>query len=244
MRHALVALGGLLVLTGASLAGASEIRGDYIEARTADVYTGPCFSNSEVFITGDQAVVAWKVARGSWAGVDLSGLGVAAAIAGNTTFSMDRPELARSVILVDQKADPEQRAALVAMAKDLIGPRLSKVVAVRPALMDLTIESHQMAASEESAAHANHRMPHAPRAALWVAGLAEILTRPLAVEDIHCGNEVVAYEPLSKGVEVQPAYTLGHSFKGRELGSRWDDPNCRSSFVGTFSVSEGSLAAR
>src|SRR3954454_7045826 len=104
MIKSLVALCGALVLGGASVAGAAGIRGQYIEARTADVYTGPCFSNAEVLIYGDQAVLAWKVTEGSFQGVDLSGLGVAAAIKGTTTFSEDRPGAARSVLIVDQKA--------------------------------------------------------------------------------------------------------------------------------------------
>ena len=42
------------------------------------------------------------------------------------------------------------------------------------------------------------------------------------------------YKPLSQGVDVLPAYTLGHSFKGEGLGTTWSDPNARSSFVGHF----------
>ena len=82
--------------------------------------------------------------------------------------------------------------------------------------------------------HSIHLAPRAARASFWAAGLAEILTRPLDDGDHACGNEVVAYEPLSEGVEALPAYTLGHRFKGAGLDSRWDDPNCRSSFVGHF----------
>ena len=63
-------------------------------------------------------------------------------------------------------------------------------------------------------AHAAHGMPHSPRASFWAAGLAKIVTRPLDERDHACGNEVIAYPPLSKGVSAQPAYTLGHTFKG------------------------------
>ena len=68
------------------------------------------------------------------------------------------------------------------------------------------------------------------------AVLAEILTRPMDEGDHTCGNEVVAYEPLSKGVDVLPAYTLGHRFQGKGLDTKWNDPNCRSSFVGHFAL--------
>jgi hypothetical protein len=78
-------------------------------------------------------------------------------------------------------------------------------------------------------------MPHAPVASFSAPGLAEILTRPLDSGDHFCGNEVVAYSPLSRGVSVLPAYTLRHKYAGVELDTRWNDPNCRSSFVGHFS---------
>ena len=47
-------------------------------------------------------------------------------------------------------------------------------------------------------------MPHAPRASFWAAGLANIVTRPLDENDHFCGNEVIAYAPLSQGVKVLP----------------------------------------
>jgi hypothetical protein len=234
MLKSMTALGGVLALLGSSVAGAAEIRGDYVEARTADVFTGPCFSNAEVFIYGSQAVMAWKVTEGSFRGVDLSGLGVAAAVKGTTTFSEDKPELARAVLIVDEKADSRQREALVALARALGGKRLENVVDVKTAPIRLKVESHQASAADK--AHEGHGMPHAPRASFWAAGLAQIVTRPLDDGDHFCGNEVVAYPPLSKGVEALPAYTLGHQFKGAGLGGNWDDPNCRSSFVGRFAL--------
>ena len=235
MLKSVAALCGALVLAGSGVAGAAGIRGDYVEARTADVFTGPCFSNAEVFIYGNQAVLAWKINQGSYNGVDLAGLTVAAAVRGSTTFSEDKPELAKAVLIVDEKADSRQSAALVALAKNLGGKRLQNVVAVRTAPIRLMVEKHVAPASLADAEHASHGMPHAPRASFWAGGLAQIVTRPLDDGDHFCGNEVVAYEPLSKGVEVLPAYTLGHQFKGEGLNANWNDPNCRSAFVGHFS---------
>ena len=218
-----------------SSARADGIQGDYVEARTADVFTGPCFSNAEVFIYGKQAVMAWKVRQGSWNGVDLSGLCVAAAIQANTTFSEDKPTQAESVLIVDRKASATQRVALIDLAKSLGGDRLSKVVAVKTVHMSLKVEDHGEADSA-AAAHATDGMPQTPPASFWASGLAQIITRPLDERDHACGNEVVAYPPLSSGVTVKPAYTLGHQFQGEALNNRWDDPNCRSSFVGHFSL--------
>jgi hypothetical protein len=233
MLRSFAALCGVLALAAPGAAGAAQVKGDYVEARTADVYTGPCFSNAEIFITGSQAVLAWKVTEGSWDGVDLRGLCVAAAVRGTSTFSEDRPEEARSVLIVDAKATPAQRAALVAMARALGGERLSRVVAVKAAVMSLTVES--MDAEKAEPGHKAHETPMAPRALFWAPGLAEISTRPLTEHDHFCGNEVVAYAPLSKGVNVLPAYTLGNRYQGDGLDTNWNDPNCRSSFVGHFS---------
>jgi hypothetical protein len=234
MRNLLAALCGTLLILSTSVATAAGLQGEYVEARTADVFTGPCISNSEVFIYGSQAVMAWKVNQGAWKGTDLSGLCVAAAVRGTTTFSEDQPEKAAAVLIVDEKASPRQRESLVQMAQELGGARLKNVVAVKTARMSLKLENHQV--SEADLLHSAHGMPHAPRASFWAAGLAQIVTRPLDENDHFCGNEVLAYPPLSQGVKALPAYTLGHEFKGEGLNTRWNDPNCRSSFVGHFSL--------
>ena len=234
MFKALCALCGALVVSSLTVAGAAEIRGDYVEARTADVFTGPCFSNAEVFIYGKQAIMAWKVSEGSYNGVDLSGLSVAAAIQGTTTLSEDNPEEARAVIIVDVDASQRQRDALIAMAQELGGKRLANVVDVKTSRISLKVEAHSVADTEET--KAAHGMPHAPRASFWAANLAQIVTRPLDEGDHFCGNEVMAYSPLSKNVVALPAYTLGHQFKGQGLETKWDDPNCRSSYVGRFTL--------
>ncbi len=218
----------------ASPAGALEVQGDYIEARTADVYTGPCFSNSEAFITGNQAVMAWRVRQGGWQGVDLSGLTVAAAVRGTTTFSLDDPRGAQAILMVDQRASADQRQALVAMARHLGGERLSHIVDVRATRMSLLVEDHEAPLTQSADLASHHAILNAPKAAFWAAGMAEIVTRPLDESDHACGNEVVAYPPLSEGVKVLPAYTMGHRFRGLGLNTTWNDPNCRSSFVGRF----------
>jgi hypothetical protein len=232
MRTSCGALCAAFLTLCPAFAGAVEIRGDYVEARNADVFTGPCFSNAEVFIYGKQAVMAWKVNQGTWNGVELGGLCVAAAVQGETTFSEDDPDKARAVLIVDSQADARQRAALIDMAKTLGGHRLANVTRVATTRMQLKIENHQPGNQE---AHADHGMPQAPRASFWAAGIAQIVTRPLDEGDHMCGNESVAFSPLSSSVIAKPAYTLGHEFKGDGLQTRWDDPNCRSSFVGQFS---------
>ncbi len=158
---------------------------------------------------------------------------MAAAVRGTTTFSKDDPSKAEAVLIVEKTASPAQRAALIAMAKALGGERFQHVVGVKTASVHVFVEDHAAASADDT--HAAHgSMPTAPQGMLTVPGLAEINTRPLDEGDHLCGNEVVEYQPLSRGVEAQPAYTLAHAFKGAGLGTNWNDPNCRSSFVGHF----------
>ena len=126
--------------------------GRLCEAATADVFTGPCISNAEVFITGNQAVMAWKVNQGTWKGTDLSGLCVAAAVRGTTTFSADQPDKAVAVLIVDQKAkfatarSPDQDGTRAG------GARLGNVVAVKTAQMSLKLENHEISAADQPTA--------------------------------------------------------------------------------------------
>jgi ATP-dependent DNA ligase len=66
-----------------------QIRGQYLEARTCDVFTGPCFANGEMGMAGKEAVLGWKVSDGSWNGVPLSGLTVALVLKGDNTLGDD-----------------------------------------------------------------------------------------------------------------------------------------------------------
>src|SRR5881409_2361792 len=93
---------------------AQEIRGDYIETRSADVYTGQCFANGEVGLVGDQAISAWHVQQGSWNGVKLDGLNVVAAVNANATLGdpYGNPYPAKAVLIVDAQANAAERAAL------------------------------------------------------------------------------------------------------------------------------------
>src|SRR5258708_5716854 len=113
---------------GASLP-TTQVRGEYIEARTADVYTGPCFANSEVGLTGDLAVMGWKIEKGSWQGVNLDGLSVMGVIHASTTLGDVSASVypVKAVLIVDERANGEQRLALKSFAQKMAGPFLSHV---------------------------------------------------------------------------------------------------------------------
>ena len=119
-------------LTLAASLPSQTISGNYLEARTADVYTGPCFANAETGLVGQLAVMGWKIAHGSWQGVDLSGLSVVGVVRAESTLGNVevKSNPAKAVLIIDSKADPEQRLALAAFAKHMSNSLLSDVVRI------------------------------------------------------------------------------------------------------------------
>ncbi len=217
MRYLAAVFSAVLVLI--SLAQAQQIRGDYIETRSADVYTGQCFANGEVNLVGDEAILAWHVASGSWNGVSLEGLTVAAAVKARATLGdpYANPYPAQAVLVVDEQANEAQRAALIAFAHQMGGELVSHVEQVIAAPTELVVnpEKHGVA---------------------WLrAGrFATVQTRSLDETDHLCGNEVTFYPPLTQVAHSMPAVAVTDAYRGPGLGVEWETHGRRSAFVGTF----------
>jgi hypothetical protein len=210
----------LLVISLLSIGlSAQQIRGDYIETRSADVYTGQCFANGEVNLVGTEAIVAWHVASGSWDGVPLDGLTVAAAIRARATLGdpYGNPYPARSVLLVDDQATSQQSAALASFAKQMGGELLKNVDQTLAAPMEMIVN------------HERHGV-----ALLRAGQFATVQTRSLGDKDHVCGNEVTFYPPLTPVAHSMPAVAVTDAYKGPGLGESWDNHGRRSAFVGTF----------
>src|SRR3977135_3348178 len=97
-----------------NVAIAQQIRGEYLETRSADVYTGQCFANGEVNLVGNDAILAWHVQSGSWDGVSLEGLSIAAVVRANGTLGdpYENPYPANAVLLVDDQGSSQHTGAL------------------------------------------------------------------------------------------------------------------------------------
>jgi hypothetical protein len=202
-------------------ASAGKILGDYLETRSADVYTGSCVANSEVNLTGTEAILAWHIKEGSWDGVTLDGLGVVGVVKANATLGdpFTSPYPAKSILIVDNRATPDQQAALKAFAQSRAGDLFKNVVRVESAPIQLEVG--------EGDRHGYGKL---------VAGsLAKIETRSMHGKDHLCGNEDVYYQPLTELTHAMPAFTLNDEFAGRGLGMTWKLNGNRSSFVGSFS---------
>src|SRR5438067_7066004 len=121
MRRAILAAALIgLAISRLAAGGKGTVTGAYVEARTAEVFTGGCIMNSEAETVGRQAVLAWKVDRGSFNGIAIDGLAVVAAVSGDRNLGMTEmggaKATVRSALFVDERANPAQRLALVALA--------------------------------------------------------------------------------------------------------------------------------
>ncbi len=200
---------------------AQQISGDYIESRSADVYTGPCFANSEMGLTGNEAILGWHVRQGAWNGVRLDGLTIAAVVRAQGTLGdpYENPYPAKAVLFVDEQATPVQRAALVAFAEHMGGRLLEHVekVVAAPVALEMSPEHHG-------------------RALLRAGQFAVVQTRGLNDADHYCGNEFTYYPPLTETAHAMPAVALTDEYRGPSLGESWSVHDRRSAFVGSFAV--------
>jgi hypothetical protein len=219
MRSLLAVIVASLICLFAIGAAAQQIQGDYIETRSADVYTGQCFANGEVNLVGREAILAWHIQNGSWEGVSLNGLTIAAAVRANGTLGdpYESPYPAKSVLLVDDQATPQQSAALVSFAHHMGGQLLQNV--------DQTIATPmEMIVNRERHGVASFR----------AGRFATVQTRALGEHDHTCGNEVTFYPPLTDVTHSMPAVAMTDAYQGPGLGESWDSHGRRSAFVGTF----------
>jgi hypothetical protein len=210
---ALIGLGGSPLLAG----GGSTVSGSYVEARTAEVFAGGCVMNSEAGTEGKEAVLAWKVDRGTFNGVSLDGLSVVAALSGNANLGMvemggDRAAV-RSTVFVDQRANAAQKMALVAMANELSHGVMGTIVNVTQTPIQFADNASQIqVAAGQVSLGVSKTVPHDPT----------------------CGAQLW-FKPLSSVEDATLGLTEQHSFNGSNLGVKWSAPNKRSAFFGTFS---------
>jgi hypothetical protein len=214
-----VACAAVLLTCAATEAG--EISGEYLEARSCDVFTGPCFANAQMGSAGKEAVMAWKVEEGRWQGVSVVGLGVAVVLNSEGILGFDgvfpmKAGQVKSVILVDEKATAQQQTALIDFVKHSTNDLLGSVQIVKRVPIFLSTD-------------------HMAGKGVFKAGnLASIETRPMRRGDCTCTNEQNFYLPLAKVDNSSPAYANTLSYTGDGLDNRWTLHNIRSAYLATF----------
>ena len=200
-------------------ASAGEISGSYLETRTCQVYTGPCFANAETALAGREAMMAWKIDEGRRGNVDLAGLSVVVVVRGDDTLGhqgLDNAKELRSAIIVDERASEEQRVALVEFAKDHAGKAGKGIVRVDAAPISMSLDTAEL------------------KGALQAGELVKLTTRKARPNDCICSNESAFYPPLAQVERFAAGVSIEAEYKGRGLGTTWSTPNSRSAYMGEF----------
>jgi hypothetical protein len=219
---------GLILAAALMTAGVlpkNSVQGVYVEARNGDVYTGACYANAEVNLMGELALMGWAIEKGSFNGVALDGLGVAGVIKAGATLgdvhSKNYP--VKASLVVDEKATPEQRQALLAFAKHMAGDLFADVTNIEAQPFSLDVKNNNI---------------HLASVKFTAGKVVNIETRGMAEGDKICRHEEVWYDPLTKVDHAMPAYSLTAKFDGEGLGTKFNAAEKRGAFVATFHLEE------
>lgn len=210
-----------LVLASAGLmaSGPTAITGDYVEARTAEVFTGGCINGSEGEVAGREAILAWRVGKGQVNGVTLDGLSIVAVVAGDNNLSTHElggaaPTKIRSALRIDQRATRAQRDALVAMARSLAPAMLRDVVEVKAVPISFRRDADGLVVTAgEASLDVATKMDHSPT----------------------CGA-LQWYQPLAAMTQSTLGHTKSEAWSGSALGTQWSMGDKRASFYGSFEL--------
>ena len=215
-----ISLAALVLFTAVlSADDKGRITGEYVEARTAEVFAGGCIMNSEAETLGRQAIMAWRITSGTFDGVAVDGLTVAAAVAGDRNLGMremggEEPTAVKAIIIVDPRATVKQRDALVKLVGKLSNGLITDVVRVDVAPVKFATSQKYVEVSVPDNSillTVNKEMKHDP----------------------SCGA-MQWFKPFTTLADAAMGVAEEHSFDGQGLNTKWSAPNKRSAFYGTF----------
>jgi hypothetical protein len=214
---AVVALVGLALVAGVR-AEDPVVIGDYVEARTAEVFTGPCILGSEGEASGKEAIMAWRVSRGSVNGVALDGLSLVAVVAadrhlGLHEYGAPRPSSIKAVVMTDNRATPAQQQALLTMARSLAPGVFNEVVATTNVPISFVTDKANVKVS---------------------AGAARLDVTTDFEHPTTCGA-TRWFKTLAASQGSKPGLTRAQEWSGAGLGAQWKQVDSKSAFFGTFS---------
>ena len=209
---AMIVAAGALVFS--SQAENVQMRGDYVEVRTASVFAGACHYNGEVVTTGRDAMMAWNVTNGQWQGVDLSGVRALAIVSADVNLAEDNAART-SEIIIDSNASRAQSVAMLNALKERYAAALGTVAAVRSAPIRFERNGRTYKVVTNEASMNVEAMPN----------------------DLCCKMpNLVWYTPLVGLENRKVGYTSNALYSGKVVGEPWSRSGENSAFYGSFSL--------
>jgi hypothetical protein len=193
-----------------------EVRGDYLETRSNQVYGCYCEWSGQAITAGREAILGWAIGTGEYMGVDLTGVKVAAVIVGQSSLSATTGPR-RNVLFFDPNSPKGQQQAAQALLAKEYGDLLGETIAVHVAPVELqgnSDEVHLIAGDFVSVFMRKARLP----------------------EDAMKGAKLW-YDPFIELTESTLATTLDSRYAGPDFDLTWDDTNPGvKGYYGRFSV--------
>jgi hypothetical protein len=159
--------------------------------------------------------------------VSLDGLSVVAVVRASGTLGdpFTSPYPAKAVLIVDERATSEQRAALESFVREAAGRLVETIVRTDAAPIALNFDGgiHQL------------------RATLTAGDLVKVTTRPIVKSDSLCHLDDLYYTPLVRLDHAMPAFSTQTRFHGEGLNMRFDGANRSNAYLGTFTFGAGAV---
>ena len=192
----------------------ARVMGEYVEARTASVFAGPCHYNAELITDGRQALMAWNITAGKWNGVDLAGVRAMASVTADDSLG-NAKATRTSELVVDRSATDAQVNAVVNMIKTEAATQLGTISTPTRATI---LFSHDSTGYTITA-----------------SGFGDMTIQPMPNNECCSQPHNVWYSPLSPTENRKVGYTQSADYTAGTNGATWERSDENSAFYGTFS---------
>jgi hypothetical protein len=216
MKVLVTILLGLVAALPAS-AQAPGIFGDYVEARSGEVFTCGCLFSGQMVTGGKEAILVWRITRGDYQGIPLANIKVAAVVVGERHLGLTETPR-RSVLYLDGITSVAQREAILSLWSHQYASALGAIESTHPASITFEQEGEVLSV----------RIP----------GIAQINVRKARLpEDSHPGS-ILWYQPFTPLQQSSLITILDNEYTGLEFHRQWRDlmPSI-SGYMGKFTLS-------
>ena len=195
--------------------GSDAITGEYLEARSVNVYVGACHFGSEYVEGGKDATVVWNINQGMWKGVSLRGLTVVAVVSAQKNLDIDS-KTRRSVLYVSSRANQLQQEMLIDFIKQNYMKTLGQLVETK--VTTINFQKNGIA---------------------YEVAIGKVLS--LSATKFPCHNctqpHQIWYSPLSKINNTAIGKSTVYSYQDKSLSVKWEiGQSINNIFVGQFSI--------
>lgn len=182
----------------------APLRGEYVEARTASVFAGPCHINGELMTTGNDAVMAWQFD---------SGVRVMAAVSAQANL-VNESAARKSEIIIDDSASRADADAALASILSRDGPTLGRIISIRRAAISFRHEGNEILVESK--------------------GFAAMDVQSMPDDECCKQPNFVWYSPLAELTSRMVGYTVDAEYISARVGDRWQREDENGAFYGAF----------